>query len=323
MSTGPMEDSDCRQTASSSRTLRVVGIALDNLESDRGSERAYATASDFAECRRIHRRYGTTYYFATLRFPKSIRRQVHALYGFVRVPDEWVDNPGELAVEDQRANLRNWRLQLLNGMEGVKPAHPAMRAFCDVLRSGGHSVDEPILFLNAMEQDLEVDRYEKYEDLRHYMRGSAVAVGRMMCDMLGAPQTAPVQLAAGALGEAMQLTNFLRDVGEDIRRGRLYLPLEDLASFGVTFEDIQSHRVTAEFANLMRFEIARARALYAMADRGIPLLPTYARRPVRMARILYSRILDRIEARNYDVFCGRARTSPLDKLQAAISTLRN
>ncbi|MCC7231264.1 MAG: phytoene/squalene synthase family protein [Fimbriimonadaceae bacterium] len=318
-----MKDADRRQTAQWARTQRRMGIALGDLESGNGSESAYASPADFAECRRIHRRYGATYYFATLWFPKPIRLQVHALYGFVRIPDEWVDNPGELRVEDQRTNLRNWRLQLLNGMEGVKPTHPAMRAFCDVMRSGGHSVDEPIHFLNAMEQDLEVDRYEKYEDLRHYMRGSAIAVGKMMCDMLGAPQTGAVQLAAGALGEAMQLTNFLRDVGEDIRRGRLYLPLEDLASFGVTVEDIRAERMTAAFANLMRFEIARARAFYAMADRGIPLLPIYAQRSVRMARILYSRILDRIEARHYDVFSGRARTSPLDKLQAVVSTLRN
>ncbi|MFZ4507570.1 MAG: phytoene/squalene synthase family protein, partial [Fimbriimonas sp.] len=121
----------------------------------------------------------------------------------------------------------------------------------------------------------------------------------------------------------MQLTNFLRDVGEDLQRGRVYLPTEDMEKFRVSEDDLRGARLTDDFIELMKFQIARARGLYEAADPGIPLLPPVAQKPVRMARILYSRILDRIEARNYDVFSGRARTSKIEKLQVAARVLMN
>jgi phytoene synthase len=177
------------------------------------------------------------------------------------------------------------------------------------------------LFLDAMAQDLTVTRYATYEDLRGYMRGSACAVGVMMCYVVQAGESPEMLASARALGEAMQLTNFLRDVGEDVRRGRIYLPQEDLASFGVGEPEILAGIRSDRFINLMKFEIARARALYAVADRGIPMLPAEAQKAVRLARILYSRILDRIEDRKYDVFGGRARTSRTEKLAVAARVL--
>lgn len=278
----------------------------------------FASAEDHAECRRLHRKYGSTYYFATQRFDRPSRRRVHALYGFVRVPDEWVDNPGETSVEDQARMLREYRSQLLRGLDGVRPNHAALRAFCDVVRETGMPLTEPLLFLDAMEQDLTVTRYARYSDLQDYMRGSAAAVGVMMCSVLGARCDAETLTGARALGDAMQLTNFLRDVREDAERGRVYLPQEDLARFGVTEEGIEGHQVDDAFRNLMRFEIARARALYEVADQAIPRLPPTAQKPVRLARILYSRILDKIEALDYDVFTSRARTTKWEKVWAAL-----
>ncbi|MBX7131860.1 MAG: phytoene/squalene synthase family protein [Fimbriimonadaceae bacterium] len=281
----------------------------------------FASLSDYAECRRLHRQFGTTYYFASRRFPGPIRRRVDALYGFVRVPDEWVDNPGVLdqtALEDK---LRDYRTELLHGHEGICPTHPVLRAFCDTMRECHIPLEEPLLFLDAMAQDLTTTRYSTYGDLRDYMRGSAATVGLMMCCAIGAPSSDSVRRGAMALGEAMQLTNFLRDVGEDLDRGRIYLPMEDLATFGLDESDIASRRVTPRFVDLMRFEIARARALYAEADPSIRLLPSHARPAVRLARVLYSRILDRIEARQYDVFSGRARTTRLEKGLAALGVL--
>jgi phytoene synthase len=277
----------------------------------------FASGGGYAECRRLHRRYGTTYYFATGLFRRPIRRRVHALYGFVRVPDEWVDNPGTMTLARQRRLLTDYRSQFLRGLDGVRPDHPVLRAFCDVVRETSMPLDEPLAFLDAMEQDLVVSRYDTYEALRGYMRGSAAAVGVMMCHVLGANLRDGVREGACALGEAMQLTNFLRDVGEDARRGRIYLPLEDLRSYGLDPDDVLAERMSPEFVSLIRFEIARARGLYAMADTSIPLLPRTAQKPVRLARVLYSRILDCIEAQNYDVFSQRARTTRGQKLMSA------
>lgn len=281
----------------------------------------FAGPEDFAACRRLHRRYGTTYYFATRRLPAPIRRRVHALYGFVRVPDEWMDNPGGLSPERQAALLRDYRNQLLRGMDGVCPDHAVLRAFCDVAREVRMPLEEPLRFLDAMAQDLVTTRYDTYEDLRGYMRGSASAVGVMMCGVLEAGEAPAMLRAAQALGEAMQLTNFLRDVGEDARRGRIYLPREDLASFGVGEEEILGGVISDRFVRLMRFEAERARTLYELADGGIPLLPPSARKAVLLARILYSRILDRIEGRGYDVFAGRARTTRMEKVRVAVGVL--
>jgi phytoene synthase len=282
---------------------------------------AFATEEDHAECRRLHRKHGTTYYFATQRFDPAMRRRVHALYGFVRVPDEWVDNPEVKSVARQSALLCEYRSQLLRGLDGVRPDEPALRAFCDVVRECGMPLQEPLLFLDAMEQDLTVDRYANYAELQGYMRGSAAAVGVMMCSVLGAPQDAETLAGARALGEAMQLTNFLRDIREDLERGRVYLPQDDMATFGITEADLQAQQVTEPFRNLMRFEIARARALYQIADEAILRLPRSAQKPVRLARVLYARILDRIEAMDYDVFKARARTTKLEKLWTAVKVL--
>jgi 15-cis-phytoene synthase len=237
------------------------------------------------------------------------------------VPDEWVDNPeadGPLPAE----RLAAYRNAFLRGIDGVRPQEPALRAFCDVVREAGLGVEEPLLFLDAMAMDLERDRYPTYESLRGYMRGSASAVGLMMCGLIGAdPNDPEVREPAMALGEAMQLTNFLRDVAEDLDRGRIYLPLEDLASFDLTEADLLARRSDERTIRLVRFEIARARALYALADRGIPRLPRHARKPVLLARCLYARILDRIEDQGCDVFAGRARTSGAEKLSVLARVL--
>lgn len=281
----------------------------------------YASPSDYRECRRLHRRYGSTYYFASRAFPADVRGRVDALYGFVRVPDEWVDNPGTMSLEERRNVLNDYRAQLKAGLEGTPPTHAVLRAFCDVVIETGMPLDEPMLFLDAMQQDLEVGMYSTYAELESYMRGSAAAVGVMMLYVLGVKMDDALVASAKALGDAMQLTNFLRDIGEDLRRGRIYLPLEDLEVFGISIPMLRDGVVSPEFINLMKFEAERARTLYATADPGIERLPLFARRAVKMARILYSRILDRIEENGYDVFQKRARTSQYEKILVAAQTL--
>jgi len=280
------------------------------------SSKMNASRDDFAQCRRLHRQFGTTYYFASRRFRQPTRDRVDAVYGFVRVPDEWVDNPGSMSPSEQASRLKDWRRQLRQGIDGVRPEHPVMRSFCDVVLATDMSLTEPMLFLDAMEMDLSIRRYATFEDLRVYMRGSAAAVGVMMCHVLGAKMDGELLEQAKSLGEAMQLTNFLRDIAEDLERDRIYLPQEDLDRFGVDLRSISEP--TPPFIKMMQFEIDRARSLYAASDQGIRNLPRDAQPPVKLARILYARILDRIEERGYDVFSGRARTSTPEKLTVAM-----
>jgi phytoene synthase len=238
---------------------------------------------------------------------------VDAVYGFVRVPDEWVDNPNGRSKEETGSLLSDYRSQLVASYEGRRPALPVLRAFADVARASGIPLSEPLKFLEAMEQDLDNTTFATYPQLRDYMRGSAVAVGHMVCRVLGATDCAEVRAGASALAEAMQLTNFLRDIGEDLARGRVYLPLDELARHGVTVDDLRSARVNPRFVDLMKFQIERARTLYSLSDAHVGKLPPQARPAVRAARVLYSRILDKIEAQRYDVFRRRARASLPEK----------
>ncbi|MBS1706263.1 MAG: phytoene/squalene synthase family protein [Armatimonadetes bacterium] len=282
---------------------------------------SFASDSDFIECARLHRKYGTTYYFSSRLFPAETRRRVDALYGFVRVPDEWVDNPVDTTEQQRRWLLEDYRRQLMSGLQGIRPHHPVLRAFVDVMCELDMSPEEPLTFLEAMESDLNVARYATYVDLEKYMRGSAAAVGLMMCRVLGCNANPSTEQAAMDLANAMQLTNFLRDVGEDFRRGRIYLPQDEMAQFGVCETSIARGQITVEFQNLMKFQIARARDLYRKADPGIGEIPAQMRPAVRAARELYAAILDRIERNNYDVFTKRLRTSRSKKLLTAARVL--
>ena len=278
----------------------------------------YALPEDYELCRRIHRKFGTTYYFATRRFSPREAQKVHALYAFVRIPDEWVDNPGELSKGEVQALLTDWRQQFRDGMAGSCPEHPAMRAFCDVARECGIPPSEAECFLDAMEMDLTVDRYQTFEDLRGYMRGSAAAVGIMMCSVMGADIDSDLLECASALGEAMQLANFIRDVGEDIQRGRIYLPLEDLERFGISESQLANGHLSHSMIQLLQFEIERARSLFVKSEAGIARLPRQAQIPVLLARVLYAKILDQVEANGYDVFTKRARTGTVTKIRHAV-----
>jgi phytoene synthase len=175
-------------------------------------------------------------------------------------------------------------------------------------------------FLAAMAQDLMQSRYATYEDLRTYMYGSAAAVGLMMSYIIGFEDGALPH--AIALGEAMQMTNFLRDIREDYdERGRIYLPQEDLARFGITEQDIATHTVSEKWKELMRFEIALTRALFKEGNAGIPLLHKDGRRAVLAASRVYEAILTEIEKQDYDVFTQRAQVSPLKKTLLILQTL--
>lgn len=265
--------------------------------------------------RRLNARHGKTYYFSTLFFPPEIRRSVHALYGFVRYPDEIVDNPP--VGSDPALLLAEYRQSTIIALQTGYSELPVLCAFADMARRHNLSADYPLAFLDAMAMDLTRTRYQTFSDLQTYTYGSASVVGLMLCALLGVTD-ADALVHAHDLGLAMQLTNFCRDIGEDWReRGRIYLPLEDMHCFGYSESQLASGVVNGAFIDLMQFQIARARAYYASADLGIPAIRADCRRPVQLARTLYARILDKIEVGGYDVFRRRARTSGLEKAAEA------
>jgi 15-cis-phytoene synthase len=273
-------------------------------------------AESYELCREVQRSHSRTYYFSTRLFPKEVRPHVHALYAFMRYADEIVDNPGALDLGEQLAALERFEAETMAAVSGEEVPNPVLRAFADTVRRRGVEPEIIAAFMNSMKMDTHVFRYPTFEDLEAYTYGSAAVVGLMMCRVVGVA-SGEADPHAEALGTAMQLTNFLRDIGEDWRRGRVYLPLEDLARFGYAEEDLGRGLVDERFVGLMRFEIARARRLYDLADEGIRYIPRGRRYPVVVARRLYAAILDRIEAQGYDVFAHRAQTSRAAKLRVA------
>jgi phytoene synthase len=267
-------------------------------------------------CRRVQKEHSRTYYFSTSLFPEDVQPHVHALYAFMRYADEIVDNPGATTLEEQLTGLSSFEEETLAAVSGEAVANPVLRAFANTVLLSGIEPGLIEAFMRSMKMDTGVFRYPTYEDLEEYTYGSAAVVGLMMCRVIGATDEA-ADPHAQALGVAMQLSNFLRDVQEDWARGRVYLPLEDLERFGYADEELGRGIVDERFVELMRFEISRARRLYRVADEGMRYIPRGRRYPVVVAGRLYEGILDRIEAQSYDIFAQRAQTSLPHKLRVA------
>jgi 15-cis-phytoene synthase len=176
-------------------------------------------------------------------------------------------------------------------------------------------------FLHSMEMDLTGTTYDTYDDLLVYMEGSAAVIGTMMLPILGTGDRALAREPARQLGLAFQLTNFIRDVSEDLGRGRIYLPLKDLAEFGVTPGDLRARVATPAVRELVAFEVRRAREHYAKAAAGIPLLAPRSRACIRTAHRLYGAILDEVERAGHDVFIRRATVPTWRRLTLAATAI--
>ncbi len=273
----------------------------------------------YALCRRLNRRHGTTYYWSTQVLPVVKRHHVHALYAFARYADDIVDelpSPGGRTVTtaEREAALRDFGERFFDDLARGSSDDPVLKAVVHTVRAFDIAPDAFRRFLRSMTMDLTVPSYETWDDLLDYMDGSAAVIGEMMLPILEPLDLAAATPPARDLGNAFQLTNFLRDIDEDLDRGRQYVPQEDLRRFGV---DLTARRVTPEFVELMRFEIARCRELYASAEFGIAMLPGRSARCIRAAHSLYGRILDAIEGQRYDVFRARAGISTPRKIAVA------
>jgi 15-cis-phytoene synthase len=272
----------------------------------------------YERCRQLHARHGRTYYLATLLLPRWKRRHVHALYGFVRYADEIVDNlASTLDRAGQAAALRAWGQRFFAGLGGAPIHDPLLPAVLHTVRAFDLDLTDFERFLDAMAMDLTIDRYQSYQELCGYMEGSAAVIGTMLTPILEASDPAAAREHARQLGLAFQLTNFLRDIGEDLQRGRVYLPAEDLERFGVTRADLAGPTASPAVQRLIAFEITRARAHYAAAAPGIGLLAPSSRPCVQVAFELYGAILDEIEQAGHQVLARRVVVPRRRRLKVA------
>ena len=272
-------------------------------------------------CRRMQRRYDPTYYLATSRLPPDIRPAVHALYGFVRIADQLVDGARRAPHPATRKEaLDRWEGELEHGLSCGRSSHPVIAALVDAGRRHELPLEELHVYMRSMRVDCAPVRIETWRELERYMRGSAAAVGLIMASLLGAP--APASWAFARLGMAFQLTNFLRDVREDYALDRLYLPREDLERFGAREADVAAAVATPALRAVLAFEVARARRLFAESASAIPSVTPSIRPGMQLARSLYLRLLDRIEAMDFDVLGRRPRVAPSQFGRATVNALR-
>lgn len=266
----------------------------------------HAIAEAYAECERIIRRHSKSFYFSSQFLDVEKRRAVRALYAFCRTTDDTVD----LATDDPARALAAW----VHQARGNAPAHhnPVLVAWHDTRARYGLPaalVDE---LLAGVAMDLTIQRYATFADLWLYCYRVASVVGLLVMGITGhAPGAEPYAIK---LGVALQLTNILRDVGEDAQRGRVYLPQEDLERFGLTADEILAGVLDERFRSLMRFEVQRAQRLYDESWPGIALLPPESRLAIGAAARVYRGILDKLAANGYDAHTRRAHLSLREKL---------
>jgi len=257
------------------------------------------TREQVAASKAIHRTTGRTFYVATRLLPRRVRRATYVLYAFFRIADEVVDDAGDASADRQRATLERLRAEGL----GERPTtDPVLAAFRELRERNGIADADVEEFVAAMEVDVEKRRYDTYRELEAYMGGSAVAVANMMTAIMRPADPELARPHAAALGEAFQLTNFLRDVREDVvERDRIYLPRTTRDAFGVDDDQVVALRMSEGFAGVMRTELDRTEALYRHGVAGIRLLPRDCQFPVLLAAVLYAEYHRLIRRQGYDV----------------------
>lgn len=278
-------------------------------------------ASDAAACARITNAHARTFSLASKLLPPEKRRAAYALYAFCRTADDLLDRTEMQSALGLTQQLDAYRTELQRALDG-QPSGPVFRELAWVSRTYQVSAAPLFELLDGVSQDLIDTTYATWNDLERYCEGVASSVGEMCTYVFGVTGGPDVRRAAvqyaRTLGTAMQLTNILRDVGEDAQRGRCYLPVEDLARFGLTTHDVlTSPRLALEsrWRDLMIFEVQRARTLYANALPGIALLSPDSQRCAMACATGYAEILSAIESLNYDTISTRARVNTLSRMR--------
>ena len=274
--------------------------------------------ASYLECKRLNSLHGKTYYLATLLLPKAKRPHVHALYGFARYADEIVDDlSSTLTIPEKAEVLKVWGEKVLEDIRLGRSDDHVGRALVDTVQRFNIPIEHFEAFLHSMTMDLTVTEYQSYDDLMEYVYGSAAVIGLQMVPILGASDPKAYE-AAQKLGIAFQLANFIRDVSEDLDRGRIYLPLDDLKAAGVSKEMLAAKKLTPEIKQALQYQIERVRRLQREAAEGITLLDPVSQPCINAASELYCGIVDEVEKINYEIFTHRAKTSTWRRLKVAL-----
>lgn len=259
---------------------------------------------------------GSSFYYSFLFLPPPRRRAITALYAFCREVDDVVDECSDPGVA--RTKLAWWR-QEIAGIGAGEPQHPVTRALAEVRQSFELPRERLLEIIDGMEMDLDLDRYPDFAALRIYCHHVASVVGLLAAGIFGYRDPRTLEFAAD-LGIAFQLTNIVRDVGEDARRGRIYLPLDELAQHGVRVEDILAAHETDAFRRLMEFQIERAGEFYRRACAALPRVDRRSQRPGLVMAAIYRTLLDEIRADGCRVLTRRTSLTPLRKMWIAWKT---
>jgi phytoene synthase len=271
------------------------------------------------------RQHAKSFYFAAKFLPRHKQLPIYALYALCRHVDDEVDEADVKSENEAVQAVENWKEKLNDVYKGNKTVEDrkseirnqkselVLIAWRDLLTNYKIPQELPLELMKGVLMDTHIKRYESFDELYVYCYRVASTVGLMSSEIFGFEKPETLDYAE-ALGIAMQLTNILRDVKEDAAMSRIYLPQEDLRTFGVTEEQIFENNFNENFATLMKFEIARAREFYRKAEQGIPLLAKDTRFTVLLASRIYGRILDEIERQNYNVFSRRVHTTKGQKI---------
>lgn len=269
----------------------------------------------YEACSTITRQEARNFYFAFITLPRAKRRAIYAFYAFCREADDIADGDTDLVEKiDAFTRLRKRLIAVIEG----KPQTLTDLALSDAIVRFSVDPDHLVQVINGVEMDLTVLRYETFTDLHLYCHLVASAVGLSVLPILahrhGWKLTREVENLGEALGLGLQLANIVRDVAEDIERNRIYIPLEDLERFSVTEKMLRTGETNEEVRALLAFEIERARGYIREGKKLIDYLPRHARSCLMLLAAIYSRILDRIETKGYDVFSARVALSTREKL---------
>jgi len=269
-------------------------------------------------CQQKTAQSGSSFYYSFLFLPPERRRAITALYAFCREVDDTVDDTADGSIA--RIKLAWWRSEVssMYAPEG-KPTHPVMLALQPHLAAYDLKEAHLLAIIDGMEMDLDQSRYLDYPGLRKYCWHVAGVVGILSASIFGVTDPQTLQYAE-KLGLAFQLTNIIRDVGEDARKGRIYLPVNELQQFGVTAADLLNARHSEKFEALMKFQADRARTVYDEAFALLPKADRRAQRPGLMMAAIYRTLLDEVERDGFHVLSQRISLTPLRKLWLAWKT---
>lgn len=281
------------------------------------SQPSFEMGMAFDICAAVAKEHSKSFFMATALLPQEKREAVRVLYAFCRIVDDIVD---ESTAEDRDVQLAYWR-SVVAGLRAPEDGDMIAKAWLYIMRKHHIPARYALQLIDGVARDLGQVRYETFEDLSTYCYGVASTVGLMSMYIIGFRSTEALRYAIN-LGVALQLTNILRDVGEDARNGRVYLPAQELQAFGISEAELLEGKLSPKWLEFMKYQIFRVRDIYAEAEKGIPFLEADGQLAVAAASGFYRAILDVIEENKYDVFTRRASLGALRKLAMVPSILR-